>query len=238
MSRSVRSRRGATGAASGRGRQEARTLERASTPRGDFALRRRGDELDLIASGVFAISTEDGHSERQLVDVALAGRQDACVLIGGLGFGYSVEAALDAGAAHAVVVEHEPLVAEWFSRYLPDRAATLLGDARIELVIGDFVSFVRDGEGEYTAICADIDNGPDILTAPANADLYRRPWLESAARSLRSGGRLALWCADRNEHLESALSSVFSTVDVIPCDARRGPADVIYLAEDPRRSIR
>jgi spermidine synthase len=208
--------------------QDTWVLDQRVTSRGEFVLRQHGERVELIANGVFLVDTDGGTSERLLVDVALDGRPGGDVLIGGLGFGSSVAAALDAGARSVTVVEHEPVVVEWFARHLPDRAERTLGDPRVTVLVDDFAAVaIREG-GRWDAICADVDNGPDLLARPGNASLYRRPWLEIAARRLRPGGRLTIWSADRSAPLERALSAVFGAVRRFDCPAPRGAPDVVY----------
>ena len=91
---------------------------------GELVLRRDGEALEVIENGVFLMDTRNGESERLLVTRALT--PGAHVLIGGLGVGFSLRAALDAGAASVVVVEREPAVIAW-NRSGPLR--TVRGDA-------------------------------------------------------------------------------------------------------------
>jgi spermidine synthase len=213
-------------------------LERALTPRGEFLLRRAGDRIELIANGVFLMDSDGGTSERLLVEVAVAGLARPDILIGGLGFGASIDAALAAGPCSVTVVEHEPLVVDWFARHLPERARPTLGDPRVCTVVGDFATIVTDGGRVYDAICADIDNGPDLLVRSENAAIYRESWLAVAADRLRPGGRLAIWCASANDGLERALATVFGRFDAFASPASRGAPDVVYRAgpRGPRRS--
>jgi spermidine synthase len=204
-------------------------LERARTPRGDFLLRQVDGRLELVANGVFLVDAGAGASERVLVERALTG-PGGDVLIGGLGFGSSVHAALDAGARSVVVVENEPLVVEWYERHLPASARRTIGDPRVELVLDDVAAFVARSDRRYDAICLDTDNGPDVLAHPENAALYSPDWLRLARSRLRPGGRLAVWCAAPSAPLAAALGATFASVEVVEVPARRGPPDVVYLA--------
>ena len=97
-------------------------VARVTTERGELVLRRVGDDFEVISNGTFLMDTRDGRSERLLVDAALqrhpAPRE---VLIGGLGVGFSVVAALaDAPVDRVTVVEVEQAVVDWHDTHLAD----------------------------------------------------------------------------------------------------------------------
>lgn len=73
----------------------AEIIERASTPRGEIQLQRRGEFYEIISNGTFLMATYNGESERLLVRRALEqAKAPGKVLIGGLGVGFSLQEAL------------------------------------------------------------------------------------------------------------------------------------------------
>jgi len=206
-----------------------RILERATTPRGEFVLREDDGTLLLMANGLFLMDGEAGASERALVESAVT-RAGADVLIGGLGLGRSIGAALDAGAGSVTVLEHEPLVLEWCRRHLGPQDAARLADTRVTVVLEDVAAFVAGTQRRFDAICLDVDNGPDLLAHPGNRVLYSQAWLRTARGRLAQDGRLSVWSAGASPALEAELRAVFGVVETVEVAARRGPPDVIYVA--------
>jgi hypothetical protein len=122
-------------------------VEHVATPLGEWVLRRHGEEFEVIANGTFLMDTRNGESERALVSVALGAAGTAgtarTVLIGGLGVGFSVEAALDAPGVEAVtVVEISPDVVRWNRVHFAGRMAARLADPRLSLVCGDLFDYL------------------------------------------------------------------------------------------------
>src|SRR3569833_2882341 len=114
------------------------------------------------------MDTRNVESERLLVTGALT--TGAAVLIGGLGVGFSLRAALDAGAGSVVVVEREPAVIEW-NRSGPLRTVhgDALADPRVTVVEADLVPWLASTSDRFDALCLDIDNGPEWTVTEGNA---------------------------------------------------------------------
>ena len=131
-------------------------------------------------------------SERALATLALEWAAGATlwVLVGGLGMGFTLRAALDHPAVGAVeVVEVEPAIVEWNRTHLADLAGGCLDDPRVRLVQADVVRYLATAPGPYDAICLDVDNGPGWLASPGNRRLYSLKGLGEAAGAAGAGWR-------------------------------------------------
>jgi len=158
----------------------------------------------------------------------------ARVLIGGLGLGYTLRAALDALPADAevVVAEIVPAVVEWNRGPLAHLAGRPLEDPRAMVHEGDVGRVMRSG-GRWDAIMLDVDNGPVALTRKANHALYVATGIATAKAALRRGGILAVWSAHRDDRFASRLRRAGFTVEVTDVPARGvagGPLHTIFFA--------
>ncbi|MEE9383878.1 MAG: hypothetical protein V3V08_10740 [Nannocystaceae bacterium] len=175
------------------------TLDTAAAPDGEtLTLRRRGDELLIVAGGKDLMSSADGASSRALADLGCAHldrRLAARILVGGLGMGYTLRAALDRCGPGSVVevVEWVRAVADWNRGVLSAVAGDPLSDGRTKLTIGDISDAIDRGRGRLDAILLDVDNGPDALAHATNARLYSSGGLARTWAALRPGGVLGLW---------------------------------------------
>jgi spermidine synthase len=209
-------------------------VEHVATPRGELVLRRAGDHFEIIRDGVFLMDTRDGRSERALVEAALEGRRSARLLIGGLGVGFSLQAAVSSPeASEIVVVEIERAVVRWCGGYLRRRNGDCLRDGRVRVVVSDLLEYLRRAGDRFDAICLDIDNGPEWLSAAENAVLYSGAGLRELARHLLPGGALAVWSFAPSESFAARLQGIFRDVAVLAFPVARGPDDVVYLARAP-----
>ena len=138
-------------------------VARVATERGELVLRQVGNDYEVISNGTFLMDTRDGHSERLLVDAALQ-RHHAPhdVLIGGLGVGFSLVAALaDHRVAQVTVVEVEQALVDWHDTHLASFSGGLLHDARVVVVVADISTHLAARASSYDVVCLDVDNGPD-----------------------------------------------------------------------------
>jgi spermidine synthase len=184
-------------------------LDRHQTPDGrELTLHRQGDDLFIVFDGRELMSTRTHRSECTLARVAcrkIGGRRGLRMLIGGLGLGYTVVAALECLPADARVV-----VAEFFgpvivwNREYAERLGRPLEDPRVELVHAD-VWEVLDGSRSFDAILLDVDNGPIGETLESNDRLYQPAGLARIRRALAKGGLLAVWSAHPDAGFEKRL---------------------------------
>jgi len=179
-------------------------------------------------NGVFLMSTGNGASERELVRaVGGSGR----LLIGGLGAGYSLAAAVaEPDVTEVVVVESEPDIIAWNRTYFRPYNQGAVDDPRVTVVHADIGDYLTTQPAAFDGICLDTDNGPDWLSRPDNAALYCAAGLSRLKGLLKRHGRLAVWAARESPGFSSLLDSVFGGTRVIRVSVERGPDDVIYVA--------
>lgn len=206
-------------------------LAEARTPRGELVLRRLGADLELISNGTFLMDTSNGTSETALADRALDGLPaGARVLIGGLGFGFTLAAALSYDVAEVVLVEIEQDIVTWNRRWWP-LAGTALDDQRVTLVIDDLVRFLETTTTTFDVVLLDIDNGPDWTVTDENSRLYGNGALRRLAElTTAPGGRLCVWSANDSADFAARLRVHFDTVAVEHIPVVRGDPDVLFTA--------
>ncbi len=165
-----------------------------------MTLFRRGDELAIRVDDRQLMSSFVHGSEDALADLAadiVGNRPRARFLIGGLGMGFTLAAALKrvGPAAEVVVAELVPAVVRWHQGPLAHVAGHPLDDPRAAVFEGDVADAIRGGAGAWDAILLDVDNGPRGLTRASNDWLYGWHGLTAAFQALRPGGVLAIWSA-------------------------------------------
>ncbi|HWB81535.1 MAG TPA: hypothetical protein VG755_41525 [Nannocystaceae bacterium] len=203
-------------------------LDTAQAPGGGvLTLHRRGDEHMIRIDGAELMSTRKHGSESTLAELALAelhGRKAPHVLIGGLGVGYTLAATLAACGPDARVVQSElsDAVVRWNEEIIGAHAGHPLRDPRVRVELGDVVDSIARASGEYDAILLDVDNGPDALTRPGNAKLYRTDGLAAAHRALTHGGVLAIWSAAPDDAFTKTMGKAGFQVKVVQARGVRG----------------
>lgn len=211
-------------------------LEEVATPdgRGVMHLARRGDEFVIRVDRRDLMSSRAHGSEEQLATMAAARTGVAgSVLVGGLGLGYTLRAALNAfPAARVTVAELLPDVVRWNRKHLGHLAAHPLLDDRVEVIEGDVVELLRGGNRQWDAILLDIDNGPDALTQEGNGWLYTKAGLGACKRSLRASGVLGVWSAFDDPPFTKRLKDSGFEVDVVQTRAhgRKGARHTLWFA--------
>ena len=211
----------------------AETLDRRPGIAGELALRRSGDHFEIIANGHFLMDTRAGTSERLLATAAAnLMPPGAPLLIGGLGVGFSLRAALDhPNVGKIVVAERESAIIEWNHGPLKHVHDDALSDPRVRCVHADLRTWLPKSGEHFAAICLDIDNGPEWTVSDENTALYSDAGLGSLTRALTPGGVLAVWSAAASEPFAARLRARFSQVDTLPVPVPRGEPDVVYLAQ-------
>jgi len=186
-------------------------LGEARTPNGTrITLHRHDGAYLLLADGVELMSTRRHRSEDRLAEVAcgpVQQRPRARVLIGGLGLGFTLRAALGLLRADAEVVVAEFLaeVIAWNADPRYDLSAEAMRDPRVRIVHDDVVNVLRAGRGGFDAIMLDTDNGPDGMLMSENAPLYAARGIQSTVDALRPGGRIAYWSVGDDPKFAAAL---------------------------------
>jgi len=203
------------------------TVARAQTPHGEVALRRRGEVLELVVDGTFAMDTVDTSTEVALAQRALGQhRSPQHVLVGGLGLGMTARAVLaDPRVRHVDVVELAAPLVRWARDGLVPELAGLEGE-RCTLHVADVLDVLAGTappQGPWDAVLLDVDNGPDFLVHPSNAPLYTASGLAAARSVLRPAGLLVVWSSHLAPGLLAALSEAARdgdevTEDVVPVE--------------------
>lgn len=211
----------------------AEVIERVSTPRGELQLQRRGEAYEVISNGCFLMATYNGRSERAMIDLGFAWNPAIHrVLVGGLGVGFTLRAALDApGVEQVTVVEIEPKVAEWNRGPLAKCNGHALDDPRTDLVVDDLAHYLAGEPHPYDLIALDTDNGPDWMLFDQNAGLWSPAGLDRLERWLAPHGVLAFWSANPSPDFEALLRRRYARVGAYPVEAALSDiADLVYLA--------
>ena len=178
----------------------------------------------IRVGGVELMSTRRHNSEDKLAELVCAplqARRGARVLIGGLGLGFTLKAALRFLASDAEVVVAEILndIIEWNSNPEYDLAGSALRDERVDLRHADVADVLRQSPGQFDGIMLDVDNGTDSITTAGNAHLYRTVGVGLAVSALRPGGRLAYWSAQDDPHFGDTLRDFGLSVEVVKARA-------------------
>lgn len=167
----------------------------ALTPDGKkLSLMERDGQFTIRLGGVDLMGDREVESERELARVGCEGRKSgAQILIGGLGLGFTLKAALEQLPPKALVIVAEllPAVVDWNRDERFPFAGRALSDPRVTLVVGD-VSRQLEPE-RFDAILLDVDNGPSALTTESNASLYGDQGVLKMVKALRPGGRIVVW---------------------------------------------
>src|SRR6185312_1247288 len=217
-------------------------LGEARTPNGTVLALYRHDGAYLIrADGIELMSTRRHLSEDRLAEVACAPireRAAARVLIGGLGLGFTLRAALRQLRADAevVVAELVPEVIAWNADPAHDLSADAMGDRRTRVVNDDVVAVLRREAGGFDAIMLDTDNGPDCLLMSENAPLYSARGIALTLAALRPDGVIAYWSVGDDPKFVHALRKERLDVEVVRARAHEtaGPMHTIYVMRAPR----
>jgi len=158
------------------------------------------------------------------------------VLIGGLGMGFTLGAALEhlGDDAKVVVAELVPAVVKWNRTHLADLAGRPLDDPRVTVRESDVGLVIKEKAAAYDAILLDVDNGPDGLTHTGNDRLYTHGGLAAAKTALKPGGILAVWSAEPDKSFSKRLRGSGFKMEEITVRARgtKGRRHTIWLAEN------
>lgn len=213
------------------------TVDSFETPEGRrMSLHRRGDAFYVRIGGEELMSTRRHDSELALARLAcrpLAQAAAPAVLIGGLGLGFTVGAALEIlpGTARIDVAEVFPRIVRW-SREHSEGFGKPLTDPRVRVLERDVCDVVAEAPaGGYAAILLDVDNGPEASSLADNARLYTSPGLQRLRRALAPGGRLAIWSADPDPAFVARLGREGFEADAVSVYAhgRKGTRHTIFL---------
>jgi len=198
---------------------------------------RRGNEYIILANGKPLMSSRMHGSEEALATFGCRRArtlEEPCVLVGGLGMGYTLRATLDLLPADATVVVAElvPAVVEWNRGPLGALAAEPLKDRRVRVEIDDVAVTLSARPGQFDAVLLDVDNGPTAFSASNNGALYDDGGIAAVRSALKMGGVLAVWSAHEDRKFEQRLRHGRFDVEVESVRARLkkgGPRHTIFL---------
>ncbi|MDB5738877.1 MAG: spermidine synthase [Sphingomonas bacterium] len=215
-------------------------LDTAPIPGGDGELRlyRRGDDFSITLGGSELMSSRLNGSEQALATMAcerILPRPKPHMLIGGLGMGFTLRAALGVLPRDATVTVAElvPAVVDWARGPMTPIFGDSLDDPRLAIEVTDVAGLIRGGEGCYDAILLDVDNGPDGLTHDRNERLYRGAGLRAAYAALRPGGVLAVWSSAPDKAFVLRLATAGFAVDemVVRSNNGRGARHILWFGK-------
>jgi spermidine synthase len=201
-------------------------------------LRQGHGGFDIRIDGQELMTSRGHHSEMEMARravAALPATASPAVLVGGLGFGFTLRAALDAlpPTGSVVVAELVPELVGWIRGVLAPLALRPLDDPRVSVEIGDVAALIAASPARFDVILLDVDNGPDWVTRAENESLYGPASLERMHRALRPGGILAVWSSEPSAAFIARLEAAgfragSETVRALGPD--EGPEHTIFLA--------
>ena len=202
-------------------------------------LQGKDDCTIVISGGGELMSTRRHQSEDALGALPCELLKDpraARVLIGGLGMGFTLAAALKATGpdAQVTVAELVPEVVEWNRGPLGDYVGRPLDDPRTIVYQGDVIDLLQDASQRFDVIALDVDNGPEGFSAQRNNLLYSKAGVTSARQSLRPAGVLAYWSASADRQFTTLLKQCKLTVreEQVYAHGNKGPRHTIWLATE------
>jgi spermidine synthase len=218
-------------------------IDTTRVPGADVELRlmRRGAEFSMMLGQNELMNSRLSGSEEALATLAcrrIDGVKRPHLLIGGLGMGFTLRAALAVLDAQAriTVAELVPAVIAWARGPMADIFGDSLTDPRADIRAADVVEIIKASTSAFDAILLDVDNGPEALIRKANDALYDLKGLQSIRRSLRPGGILAVWSSGPNTAFSKRLDAADFEVNEVGLRAttmRSGAHHVIWFATKP-----
>jgi len=218
-------------------------IDRAEVPghEGEVTLLKRGTEFSIRTAGTELMNSRLHGSEGALGELTcsrIKRKSGLRILIGGLGMGYTLAAALEQSEPDTLITVSEliPAVVRWNRKHLGHLAGMPLDDPRVSVEEEDVAETIRKRKSAWDAILLDVDNGPDGLTRKANDRLYGRSGLKASFSALRHGGVLAVWSSGADEAFTRRLKQGGFRTKTLTVPARKtgkGGRHTIWLAEKP-----
>lgn len=221
-------------------------LGEARTPNGTVITLHRHDGSYVIrADGIELMSTRRHLSEDRLAEVACAPLREvprARVLIGGLGLGFTLRAALRElrDDAEVVVAELLPEVIAWNRDPRYGLSGEAMDDPRVRVVQDDVTHVLQANADGFDAIMLDTDNGPDGMLMSENAALYAARGIETTVAALRTEGSIVYWSVGDDPKFANALRASGLAVKTLRVRAHDTVRTVhtLYVVTRSRRAKR
>jgi len=218
-------------------------IDRVKIPGQDgyLTLQKRGAEFSIRTAGTELMNSRRHGSEDALAEIPFSRIQRKSgvrVLIGGLGMGYTLAAALGklAPDGRVTVSELIPAVVRWNRQHLAHLAGSPLDDPRVSVREEDVADTLRREKTAWDAVLLDVDNGPEGLTRKANDRLYDRSGLTAAFSALRPGGILSVWSSGADDAFARLLTQCGFQTETAAVRARKtgkGGRHIIWIARKP-----
>lgn len=217
-----------------------RILDSVDTDEGILDLRQRGEtDFLMTINGRVLMNSSANMSEIALAELAcesLKNKKNPRVLVGGLGMGFTLKAALDnlPVEAEVVVAELNPIMVKWCRGPIAHLTGGTVDDPRVTVVIDDVAAVIRSaamkGKGNcFDAIILDLYEGPNAAAPGRGEHLYSDIALELSRSALKTGGVFAVWSEDPDRAFEKRLKAArFSVNRQRP--GRGGRRHVVYIA--------
>jgi len=216
------------------------TINSDDTADGLLELRKRdGSDFLITIDGRVLMNSHASRSEVLLSKLAcdcMDSKKNPRVLIGGLGMGCTLKAALDElpGNARVIVAELNPVVVKWCRGPVAALTSGAVNDPRVTVEIADVASIIRNaamsgGDNRFDAIILDLYEGPFEAAKERGASVYGDAALEMSGSALMPGGVFAVWSEDPDKAFEKRLIKAgFSFKRHRPA---RGNRHVVYIAK-------
>ena len=215
-------------------------IDKAATPDGkkELCLYQHDRDFSMSVGNLELMSSRTHESEEALARLALERIKKGIrtkVLVGGLGMGFTLRAALNAlpETARVIVAELVPAVVAWNRGPLASLSGNALTDARVEVREVDAAKLIRCARGDYDAILLDVDNGPAGLARHGNYWFYSFTGLKTILAALKPDGVLALWSAGQDPAFTRRMEDAGFAVEAVRVRARaggKGAHRLIWLA--------
>jgi len=223
-------------------------IDTTRVPDADVELRlmRRGTEFSMMLGQNELMNSRLSGSEEALATLTckkIEAVKRPHLLVGGLGMGFTLRAALAVLGpdARITVAELVPAVIAWARGPMADIFGNSVNDPRADIREADVVDIIKASQSAYDAILLDVDNGPEALIREANNALYDLKGLQSIRRALRPGGILAVWSSGPNLAFSKRLRAADFEVNEVGVRAttkRSGAHHVIWFATRSRAASR
>ncbi|OBZ94744.1 parallel beta-helix repeat-containing protein [Pararhizobium polonicum] len=205
---------------------------------GELRLKQRGSEFSIMLGAIELMNSRLSGSEEALARLSyerIRTHARPHMLIGGLGMGFTLRAALAElpKDARITVGELVPAVVAWARGPMAEVFSGCLDDARVVIREGDVGHLIKSASSGYDAILLDVDNGPEGLTRRANDDLYSVSGLRAARKALRPNGVLSVWSSAPDAGFTRRLRDAGFAVEELSVRAStkgRGARHVIWMA--------
>jgi spermidine synthase len=223
-------------------------IDKVQVPGAEVELRlmRRGSDFSMMLGQNELMNSRLSGSEEALGTLSckrIEGVKRPHILIGGLGMGFTLRAALAVLGTDAriTVAELVPAVIAWARGPMAELFGGSLTDPRASIYQGDVVDVIRSSPAAFDAVLLDVDNGPEALIRKANDALYDTKGLQAIGRALQPGGVLAVWSSGPNLAFSKRLRAAGFDVNEVGVRAttkRSGAHHVIWFATKPEAAAK